>query len=366
MERWQRLLQQSIITPSKLAQLFKLTEVEITQIKRVISTYPMRINPYYLSLIKEKGDPIWKQAVPDISELNDAYGLDDPLCEEEQSPVPNLTHRYPDRVLFLVSNRCAMYCRFCTRKRKVGRKFVVNKETIQKGLEYIKRHTEIRDVLLSGGDPLLLTDAELEPILNALRKIRHVEIIRIGTRVPCTLPHRITGKLCQMLKRYHPLYVNTHFNHPAEITKQSAQACERLVNAGIPVGCQTVLLKGVNDDVATMKTLMQKLVKIRVKPYYLYQTDLTRGTFHFRTQVEKGLEIVKGLRGFTSGLCVPHYIIDAPGGGGKIPLLPDYFIKKDEKGWWLKNYKGQTFIYPNPGYEHLVNDNKETDPWVNL
>lgn len=349
MERWQRLLQRSITTPQKLLSFFNLTSQEIKEIEKVIQIYPMRINPYYLSLIKKKGDPIWLQAIPDKRELEDREGLDDPLAEEAQSPVPNLTHRYPDRVLFLVSNRCAMYCRFCLRKRKVGKKnLVITEDTVKAGLDYIRAHKEIKDVLVSGGDPLLLTEDELEPILKALKEIPHVEIIRIGTRVPCTLPQRVTLKLCRMLKKYHPIYINTHFNHPAEITPESAKACQRLVDAGIPVNCQTVLLKGVNDDPEVIKTLMRKLLCIRVRPYYLFQLDLVKGTTHFHTHIETGLEIIKNLRGFVSGLAVPHYAVDTPGGGGKVPLLPNYVVKRDQKGWWLRNYEEKLFFYPDP------------------
>jgi len=342
-ETWQKLLASSITSPEQLSQYFPVNKEEM---RRVIACYPMRINPYYLSLIKEMGDPLWKQAVPDIRELSDENSAEDPLDEEGQSPVPNLTHRYPDRVLFLVSNRCAMYCRFCTRKRKVGRHFPINHETIEKGLAYIQSHKDIRDVLLSGGDPLLLSNKTLENILQALREMPHVEIIRIGTRVPCTLPQRITWHLCTMLKKYHPLYINIHFNHPDEITGASSLACIRLANAGIPLGCQTVLLRGVNDSPEVMKKLMQKLLTIRVRPYYLYQADLAKGTAHFRTPVEKGLEILKSLRGHTSGLCVPHFVIDAPGGGGKIPLIPDYLAGIKENLLVLRNYENNVYTYP--------------------
>ena len=286
--------------------------------------------------------------------MEDIFGEEDPLYEEPEHQirknVPSLlTHRYPDRVLFRVSNQCAMYCRFCTRKRKVGVPYkAMSKEQIIQGIEYIKQHKEIRDVILSGGDPLLLEDLELAFILKELRKIKHLQIIRIGTRVPCTLPQRITKELCNLLRKYHPLYINTHFNHPDEITEESKKACEMLADAGIPLGNQTVLLKGVNDDIIIMKKLMQKLLTIRVKPYYLYQADLTKGTNHFRTKVKKGLEIIKGLRGFTSGMAVPHFIIDAPGGGGKIPLLPKYFVGCKDNKVLLRNYKDNLYEYPEP------------------
>jgi len=321
--------------------------VDRSDIDRVVKRYPMRVNPYFLSLIDREGDAIWKQCIPDIRELEDEDGLIDPLNEEGDSPVPGLTHRYPDRVLFLVSNRCAMYCRFCTRKRRVGDPFKeITMEQILRGVEYIKEHTEVRDVILSGGDPLLLNDNELEFILRELRKIRHLEIIRIGTRVPCTLPQRITPILCDILKKYHPLYINIHFNHPREITSESRKACEMLANAGIPLGSQTVLLKGVNDDPDVVKELMQKLLRMRVRPYYIFQCDLTKGTKHFRTPIKDGLKIIENLRGHTSGLCVPHYVIDAPGGGGKIPISPNYVVDQNKKEIILKNYQGGIYKYP--------------------
>ena len=345
---WQILLKKSV-TNEALFDAISRCRIDKEELKDVIKRYPMSINPYYLSLIRKKDDAIWKQCIPDPKELSDHHGVDDPLCEESNMPVPGLTHRYPDRVLLLVSNQCAMYCRFCTRKRKVGNPFKrITRYQIMKGIEYIKQHSEIRDVLLSGGDPLLLSDSFLESILKELRKIEHVEIIRIGTRVPCVLPQRITPELCSMLKKYHPLYINTHFNHPAEITEQSKEACAMLSDVGIPLSNQSVLLKGVNDDIKAMKDLMQKLLSIRVRPYYIYQADYVKGTNHFRTKVKDGLEIIKGLRGHTSGLAVPHYIIDAPGGGGKIPLLPDYCLGTNTNKVILKNYEGKIFEYVEP------------------
>ena len=346
---WKELLKKSIATAEQLAQACKL-KLDIEQIAEVIKKYPMCINPYFLSLIKKKDDAIWKQCMPDQKEL-DSNGvcLDDPLAEERDSPVPGLTHRYPDRVLLLVCNQCATYCRFCTRKRRVGQPFKrITKEQIMLGIEYIKNHKEVRDVLLSGGDPLLLSDTFLESILRELKKIPHVEIIRIGTRVTSTLPQRITPRLCAMLKKYHPLYINVHFNHPAEITSESTKACEMLADAGIPLGNQSVMLKGINDDPKVMKELVQKLLQIRVKPYYVYQADIVKGTNHFRTKVKKGLEAIKAIRGHTTGMAVPHFIIDAPGGGGKIPLLPSYVVKHKKKKIVLKNYKDQVYEYPEP------------------
>ena len=348
-EVWQELLQKSVVDVEQLGMMCK-GGIDKEKLEAVIKKYPMRINPYYQSLIKKKDDAIWKQCIPDVQELEDPEGLEDPLCEERDSPVPGLTHRYPDRVLLLVSNQCAMYCRFCTRKRKVGDPFKrITKEQIMKEIEYIREHSEVRDVLLSGGDPLLLSDAYLEWILKEIRKIPHVEIIRIGTRVPCALPHRITPELCEMLKKYHPLYVNVHFAHPDEITELSAEACNMLANAGIPLSSQTVLLKGVNDDPEVMKMLMQKLLQIRVRPYYIYQADMTKGINHFRTKIEKGLDVIKAIRGWTSGLAVPHFVVDSPGGGGKIPILPDYVVEKTDEKIVLKNYAGKTYTYVEHG-----------------
>jgi lysine 2,3-aminomutase len=346
METWQKLLQASITRPADLTRRFG---VDPQPLERVANRYPMRVNPYYLGLIRSVGDPIWRQAVPAEEELQDFTCLADPLAEEIQSPIPNLVHRYPDRALFQVCSECAMYCRFCTRKRKVGgERMVVNRETVEQGLRYLRSRSEIRDVILSGGDPLLLEDDRLEEILRALRAIPSVEIIRIGSRIPVVLPQRITPALVRMLRRYHPLYLNTHFNHPDEITEISVRACARLAGAGIPLGNQSVLLRGVNDDPRVMRRLMQRLLAIRVKPYYLYQADMVRGTDHFRTSVEEGLDIVRALRGHTSGMAVPAYVIDAPGGGGKIPLLPDPLQILGTKVV-LKNYRGKTFCYLNTG-----------------
>lgn len=345
-EEWQELLGKSITTIEELS--LKLN-TDLSEIADVVKKYPMRINPYYLGLIKNKGDAIWRQCVPDNKELTDPSGMEDPLHEEKDSPVVGLTHRYPDRVLLLISNQCSMYCRFCTRKRRVGDPAKkITREQIMQGINYIREHPEIRDVILSGGDPLLLKDSIIEFILKQLRKISHVQIIRIGTRVPCALPQRITPELCAMLKKYHPIYVNVHFNHPSEITPESKEACEMLADAGIPLGCQTVLLKGVNDDPKVMKELMQKLLLMRVKPYYIYQCDLVKGVNHFRTKVHTGLEIIKSLRGHTSGLAVPHYVIDAPGGGGKIPVQPEYVIEHSDSEVVLKNYAEKTYRYPEP------------------
>ncbi|HHO48829.1 MAG TPA: KamA family radical SAM protein [Desulfobacteraceae bacterium] len=343
---WQKLLGNSITDAGGLPGLPRETVEEIEKVTRV---YPMRINPYYLRLMRQAGPAISRQAVPDIREIRDGAGMTDPLDEENLSPVPNLVHKYPDRVLFLVSGQCAMYCRFCTRKRKVGRpEMAISDATIRAGLDYIETNRQVREVLLSGGDPLLLADRHLEKILRSLRRIPHVEVIRIGTRVPCTLPQRVTAGLAAMLRKYHPLYINTHFNHPAEITPEASLACAVLADAGIPLGCQTVLLRGINDDREIIRDLMCRLVRIRVKPYYLFQADLARGTDHFRTPIDTGLEIMRHLIGRTSGLAVPTFAVDAPGGGGKIPLTPDYIRSLDEKCLRFTNYQGLQCSYPNP------------------
>jgi lysine 2,3-aminomutase len=343
MEDWQRILAQSLRSPEEIAEHFGLDLENVRKISRAFKT---RITPYYANLIKKKGDPLYKQVVPDLAELAENSGEEDPLEEDLDSPVPSIVHRYPDRALFLVSHSCASYCRFCTRKRKVGDPGKINPRYIEEGINYIKDHREVRDVIISGGDPLVLSDDRLESILSQLRAISHVEILRLGTRIPCFLPQRINKKLVNMLKKYHPLYVNVHFNHPDEITREAALALNLMADAGIPLGNQTVLLKGINDDVLTMRKLMQKLLTVRVRPYYIYQADYVKGTDHFRTTVEKGLEIYQGLRGWTSGLAVPQYVIDAPGGGGKIPLIPEYLQSISVEKVVLRNYAGEIFVYP--------------------
>ncbi|MBC8520739.1 MAG: KamA family radical SAM protein [Methanomicrobia archaeon] len=316
---WGTLLRESAANIRQLS-LYYPVEKDAAKVTR---KYPMRINPYYLSLIKEREDAIWKQSVPDLRELEDEEGVPDPLHEENDSPVAGLVHRYPDRVLLLVSNRCAMYCRFCTRKRGVGDPFKrIKKEQVLNGIEYIREHEEIRDVLISGGDPLLLKDEELAFFLERLKEIKHVEVLRIGTRVACSLPQRITDGLVSLLRRYHPLYINTHFNHPGEFTEESRRACSTIADAGIPLGDQTVLLRGINDSVDVMNALIRGLWSMRVTPYYIYQADLTKGTKHFRTDVDLGIEIFKRLK-FHPSLPMPHFVIDAPGGGGKIPITPE-------------------------------------------
>ncbi len=342
MELWQQMIRDSVHTVDQLVEKFNLDKKVAEELDEF---FQARINPYYLSLIRYPGDPIWLQCVPDKVELNDMLGSEDPLNEDVMSPVPNITHRYPDRCLFLVTSQCGMYCRFCTRKRKVGDSGKISMKQLESAFKYIEEHSEIRDVILSGGDPLMLTDYLLERVLSRLRQIPHVEIIRLGTKMPCVLPQRITPKLCEMVKKYHPIYVNTHFNHPWEITEESIKACEMLVNTGCPVNNQAVLMKGVNDDAEVMKELMIKLLKMRVRPYYLFMADEVKGASHFRTSIDKGIEIMDHLRGHISGLAIPHFVIDAPGGGGKIPMLPDYVLHKDKEKIILRNYKHENFIY---------------------
>jgi len=343
MQTWKRILADSIMRPEDLPPWL---EVEGANTRQVIARYPMRVNPYYLRLIRRKGDAIYRQCIPDPREIADEAGTEDPLNEEGLSPVQGVIHRYPDRVAFLVSSTCAVYCRFCNRKRKVGRPGTIGEASIGEGIAYIRSNSQIRDVLLSGGDPLLLSDRKLQGLLAELRSIPHVEILRIGTRVPCTLPQRITPRLVSMLKKFHPLYLHTHFNHPEEITSEAAAACGALADAGIPLGCQTVLLKGVNDSPDTMKLLMQKLLTIRVRPYYLFQADLVRGTSHFWTPLSKAMEIMAALQGHTSGLCVPHFAIDLPGGGGKVPLLPEYAVGVAGDCLVVRNYRGELHQVP--------------------
>ncbi|MDH5428196.1 MAG: KamA family radical SAM protein [Nitrospirota bacterium] len=346
MEDWKKVLARSITKPKDLAKQLGVDEKEIADI---VGPYPMRITPTVLATIKEKGDAIWKQVVPEMIELDDIDAKDDPLEEDTDSPVPHLVHRYPDRVLLMVTNQCPIYCRFCTRKRLVGKPGFLKKGELDQAVAYLREHTEVRDVILSGGDPLLLPDHLIERILKALRSIPHLELIRFGTRVPGTLPERITPELCEIVKQYHPIYMNLHFNHPDELTPEVKEACGRLADAGVPLGAQTVLLKGVNDDPEIMKRLMHQLLLARIKPYYLYMADLTKGTNHFRTTVETGLRIIQALQGHTSGMAVPHFVIDAPGGGGKIPLLPnEYLLDLDEKGAVLKNFENKTYHYPQP------------------
>ena len=346
--RWQ--VKNRITTLEELKKYIKLTKEEDDP--RILQEYRMAITPYYLSLIDpdDPHDPIRKQAIPTIHELERYTGdLEDPLSEDVDSPVEGLTHRYPDRVLFLVTENCSMYCRHCTRRRFAGHHDMAPPQSqIDECIDYIRQTPSIRDVLLSGGDALLISDNLMEEILIKLREIPHVEIIRIGSRAPVTNPFRITSDLCEMLKKYHPLWFNTHFNHPNEITEDSTRACAMLADTGIPLGNQSVLLRGINDCIHVMKRLVHGLVKIRVRPYYVYQCDLSLGLGHFRTSVAQGIEIIEGLRGHTSGLCVPTFVVDAPGGGGKIPVMPDYTISQGNTRVVLRNFEGVITTYEEP------------------
>ncbi|GJL79648.1 MAG: L-lysine 2,3-aminomutase [Nitrospinaceae bacterium] len=351
MEQWQKLLSNSVVKVEDLPFPLDTSEEYKEKLRKVAKVFPIRINSYFRDQIREQNDPMWKQVVPTSEELDDFLSEEellesDPLNEEGDMPVPELVHRYPDRVLLMINNHCPIICRFCTRKRKIGIPGIVTRETLRQGIEYIRNHPEIRDVILSGGDPLLVPDKELDRILGELRSIPHLEILRIGTRVPGTLPQRITENLCSILKKYHPLYFNMHFNHPAEITPEVEKACNMLADIGIPLGSQTVLLEGVNDNSVVMRELMLKLLKMRVKPYYIYQADMTLGTDHFRTSVEKGLNIIKDLQGHISGMGVPYFVIDTPGGGGKVRLLPNMVLEHNEKELIIKNYEGKVFRYP--------------------
>jgi lysine 2,3-aminomutase len=331
----------------------QFNEVERLEIEETLARFPLSITPYYLSLIETgdyRNDPIFKQSFPSVNELSiQKCETADPLHEDHDSPAPGITHRYPDRVLFHISNICSMYCRHCTRKRKVGDSdFIPDRETIMQGVEYIRNTPQIRDVLLSGGDPLMLSDDYLEWILKEISSIPHVEVIRIGSRMPVVLPYRITDRLVEMLKKYHPIWLNTHFNHPRELTDSSREALKKLADAGIPLGNQSVLLRDVNDCPRIMRSLVHKLVANRVRPYYLYQCDLSEGLSHFRTPVGKGVEILESLIGHTSGFSVPTYVIDAPGGGGKIPIMPNYLISWSSNKVVLRNYEGVISVYHEP------------------
>lgn len=357
---WHWQFNNRIETADELSKYIDLSDEEKESIGKCLSTYRMAITPYYLSLIDRDDpfDPIRKQAIPTDKELYFApEDQRDPLHEETDSPCTGLTHRYPDRVLFLVTNQCSMYCRHCTRRRFSGQNdTALTKCQIDASIEYIKAHEEVRDVLVSGGDPLTLSDEMLEYVLSNLRAIEHVEIIRIGTRAPVVMPQRITPELCNMLKKYHPLWVNIQFNHPNEITEESTAACARLVDTGIPVGNQSVLLNGVNDCVHVMRKLVRKLVQIRVRPYYIYQCDLSLGLSHFRTSVAKGMEVMEGLQGHTTGFAVPMYVIDAPGGGGKIPIIPNHIVSQGHRKYVLRNFEGRITTYVEPeGYEPECN-----------
>lgn len=349
---WKWQASNRVETLEELKKYLVLTPEEEKGIENCLDRFRMAITPYYLSLmdLNNPDDPIRKQAVPTEAELYFAPEEDaDSLHEDTDSPVKGLTHRYPDRVLFLITDCCAAYCRHCTRRRMVGQTdSALPREQIDACIEYIRNHPEVRDVLVSGGDVFMQTDEMLEYVISSLRKIPHVEVIRLGTRTPVVMPQRITPELCNMLKKYHPIWVNVHFNHPDEITPESAKACAMLADAGIPLGNQSVLLAGINDCVHVMKKLVNELVKIRVRPYYIYACDLSLGLSHFRTPVSKGIEIIEALRGHTSGFCVPTFVVDAPGGGGKIPVMPNYVLSQAPRKTVLRNFEGVITTYTEP------------------
>lgn len=370
---WHWQISHRVTTVEELKEVIPLAKAEETGITQCLETLRMAVTPYYASLINpnEPQCPVRKQAIPTVLELHvGEYDLFDPLHEDTDSPVPGLTHRYPDRVLLLVTDQCSMYCRHCTRRRMAGQTDqALPLEHFQQALQYIRATPQVRDVLISGGDPFTFSDDRLDYILSNLRAIPHVEIIRIGSRIPVVLPMRITEDLVQMLRKYHPIWVNTHFNHPKEITPESQAALARLADAGIPLGNQSVLLRGVNDCPNIMKKLVHLLVKNRVRPYYIYQCDLSTGIEHFRTSVSKGIEIVENLRGHTSGYAVPTYVVDAPGGGGKIPVSPQYLISMGPNKIVLRNYEGVITVYDEPNLlqeECQCEYCRENDPQVGV
>jgi len=357
MSDWQKILRdESISTLEELktyvAERFGYEaaerEIDVEALGPAFDNFQMRITRESLSQIKDVGDANWNQFIPSVQELEIVDGVIDSLDEDGDSPVPNITHRYPDRVLFLVSPVCASYCRFCTRRRKVGDPEKIPLNQYESAFEYIAAHPEVRDIILSGGDPMMLSDRRLEYIFQRLRAIPHVEIIRLGSRITSHLPERITPEFCEMVQKYHPIFMNTHFNHPSELTPAAVAALDRLSRAGVSLGCQTVLLRGVNDDPKVMMKLMHELLKARVRPYYIYMADQVAGGEHFRTTVQKGLEIIKALRGWTSGLAVPQFVIDSPGGGGKVPLLPEYVEEINDDEVIFRNYEGKRFSYKQP------------------
>lgn len=352
---WKWQLSNRISSLEQLKQVIVMGYEEEREIAACLEKYPMAITPYYAALMDEtnRNCPIRMQVIPSVKELhNTEIDQYDPLHEILNSPIPGLIHRYPDRVALLVSGNCAVYCRFCTRKSSTyGRDRVCRGVDLENAITYLASNHQIRDVLITGGDPLCLSDNALSSLLERLRPIKNLEIIRIGSRVPVTMPQRITSELCAVLKNYHPIWLNTHFNHPREITAEAKRACEMLADAGIPLGNQSVLLNGINDSPSVMRKLVHELLKIRVRPYYLYQCDLTEGIGHFRTPVSTGINIIRALQGHTSGLAVPTYVIDAPGGGGKIPVNKNYIVSRSSKEIVLQNYQGQVCKYPDVSEE---------------
>ena len=359
---WKWQFRNRITSVEELSQYVPLSAKEQAQLKLVTIKYPLSVSPHYLSLINinDPNDPIRKQAIPSFEEIAlSSKGFDDPLEEEKDSVVPGLVHRYPDRVLMVLTDLCPMLCRHCTRKREWRHGgWVRTSSEVDAMLDYIRRNKAVRDIIISGGDPLTLSTHRLEEIISKLRQIEHVEIIRIGSRFPVVLPQRIDDELCNMLSKYGPIWLNTHFNHPREITPEAAQACDRLLRCGVPVNNQSVLLRGVNDSVATQLKLCHGLLKIKVRPYYLFQCDEVRGTEHLRTPVKTGIDIIEGMRGHTSGLAVPTFVIDLPEGGGKVPLQPDYVLSQKKESLLLRNYEGRLFRYRNPGADMFANGHK--------
>jgi len=363
---WKWHFQNRITSIEQLAQYIPLTAKENAQLKLVTHRYPISITPYYLSLIDpdDPYDPIRQQAIPSFEEITMAdQGMEDPLEEQRDSKVPGLVHRYPDRVLMVLTDLCPMLCRHCTRKREWRHgMWVRTDKEIERMLAYIRQHPVVRDVIISGGDPLTLATHRLESVLQQLRQIEHVEIIRIGTRFPVVLPQRIDDELCNMLSKYGPIWLNTHFNHPREITPESRKACDKLVRSGVPVNNQCVLLKGINDSVATQLKLSHELLRSKVRPYYLFQCDEVQGTEHLRTPVETGIKIIEGMRGHTSGLAIPHFVIDLPHGGGKVPLQPNYVLSRTEDGYTIRNYQNHLFHFRNPRQEKLETTSGKAKP----
>jgi len=350
---WQ--LKNRITTLEQLEEHLELSEKERSGVLLSGTKLAMAITPHFFNLIDREDPecPIRRQVIPRVEETwTSPYEMADPCGEDDSMPVPGLVHRYPDRVLFLVTDRCAAYCRYCTRSRVVSGAGEQELETDHEAaFRYLEEHTEIRDVLLSGGDPLLFSDKKLEKILERLRSIKHIEFLRIGSRVPIFLPQRITPELCEMLQKYHPLFLSVHVNHPRELTLEVKEGLERLANHGVPMGNQSVFLRGVNDDVETMKTLVHKLLMCRVRPYYLYQLDLIQGSSHLQAPVAKGIEIIEGLRGHTTGYAIPQFVIDAPGGGGKVPVNPGYVLQQNSERVVIRNFEGKTFEYPEPAVQ---------------
>lgn len=340
---WTELLDGSA---ERLEQLPPFLQDGTAASRQVAALFPMRINPYFLGRIRTAGDPLGRQVIPCLEELRDMDRSQDPLCEERQAPVAQVIHRYPGRVVFLVSNQCAVHCRFCMRKRRLAGGLQVPQALLDEGVAYIRNHTRVKEVILSGGDPLMLSDDRLAALLEALHHIGHVRLLRIHTRMPGVLPHRVTEALARRLAAFQPLYMNLHFNHPLEITPESARACGILADAGIVLGSQTVLLKGINDDPRVLIELMERLLEVRVRPYYLHQLDRVPGTAHFQVPVERAIELLDALRGTLSGIAVPHLMIDLPGGGGKVALTPDIIAHRDEKKWLIRNWRGELFAYP--------------------